>query len=381
MQGLNLHIYPSPFRFETRILKETKSIVELKLAGKIIIASGWEPGLAKQETLDGRREVHRFKLITGGLPSNALFSLLKYIELIFRIVVRYSSMRVDVVNCHSLMVLPAGVLIKPFRKSVLIYDAHELETERLGLHGIAKRISKMLERALMPFVNEMIVVSDSIGRWYAKKYNLSKVHVIRNIPYEEDIQTFKSSILKDTFRIGPDELLFIYQGIIGRGRGIDIFLEVFSKLPVDKHMVFMGFGTEVDKIKEYAAKHPNIHFQPAVSPDQIKTYTSGADVGLHMAENVCLSYYYSLPNKFFEYIHCELPVIVSDFPDMSYIVNKYDCGWAIPVSADELYKKIMSLTIEEVQAKKANVRTCRLDYSWQNEEKKLAEIFKKDTAC
>jgi glycosyltransferase involved in cell wall biosynthesis len=372
---LNLHIYHTPFRYESRILKETRSIIDGGHAENIYIIGTYAPDLPLTENIDSRRKVFRVRTATRNWPSNAFTERIKDIEIIFRIFFRFRKLPVSFVNCHSLSVLPVGILFKIFRKSRLVYDTHELETERSGLYGFSRLLSKVLERIMMPFVDQTIVVSESIGKWYERKYSIPKVHVVRNIPYGEDTRAFRSDILKDTFKIRPDELLFIYQGILGRGRGIDIFLDVFSRLPKDRHMVFMGFGTDTEKVKAYAEKYPNIHFQPAVRPDQIKTYTSSADVGLHMAENICLSYYYSLPNKFFEYIHCELPVIVSDFPDMSAIVRKYDCGWAIPVDADSLYKKIMSLTKEEVLQKKANAQKCKLDYTWQNEEKKFAEIY------
>ena len=58
-------------------------------------------------------------------------------------------------------------------------------------------------------------------------------------------------------------------------------------------------------------------------------HTRGADVGICGVDNVCLSYYYSLPNKLFEYLHAGVPVLVPEWPEMLRIVKEYGCGWLV----------------------------------------------------
>ena len=50
------------------------------------------------------------------------------------------------------------------------------------------------------------------------------------------------------------------------------------------------------------------------------------DLGLSLEEDVCLAYRFALPNKIFDYIHAEIPVLVSNLPEMANIVNKYKIG-------------------------------------------------------
>lgn len=84
----------------------------------------------------------------------------------------------------------------------------------------------------------------------------------------------------------------------------------------------MGFGESVKIVKDYAKKFSNIHYHPAVKPDETIQYTCGADVGVHFIKNTCLNHYFCLPNKIWEYLNASLPVIVSNMLEMEKVVDK-----------------------------------------------------------
>jgi len=44
--------------------------------------------------------------------------------------------------------------------------------------------------------------------------------------------------------------------------------------------------------------------------------TASVDIGVSLIENLSTSYYYALPNKLFEYIMADVPVVVSNLPQM-----------------------------------------------------------------
>lgn len=129
----------------------------------------------------------------------------------------------------------------------------------------------------------------------------------------------------------------------------------------------MGYGPLVDLVKDAEKNTPNIHFLPAVHPSEIGYYTSGADVGLSVIENMSLSYYYCLPNKLFEYLHSGLPVIVSNFPDMSTIINQFDCGWVTEVSPKSLEKTLNNISADELLEKCKGVVNVRREINWEKE--------------
>jgi len=373
---VNLHIYASAFNFDSRLIKETKSIISLGLADEIVIASRWEKGLKKHEEIDRERSVRRFPLWAQKLRKSDLSDGLKYIEFNVKIVFSFLFKKIDIINCHSLVVLPIGVFFKIFKKNKLIYDAHELETERNGMSEKGKKVTKWIEKQLIPYVDELIVVSNSIAKWYKTTYHLDHVSVVRNIPVRMKLEDFRSTVLRDHFNLHTNEIAFMYQGLITKGRGIDICLEAFAEADPDKHIIFMGFG-DTQKIKDFELRYLNIHFFPAVKPNEILRYTSSVDIGISLIENTCLSYYYCLPNKFFEYMSSGIPVIASNFPDMTEIFTLYPAGWTINPSTSDLRKLISLITPEEVLEKKAYLK---LNHDvlpfWDNEQEVYKEVFK-----
>ena len=62
---INVHIYPSPFKHESRILKITKTLASLKIFSKIEIYAIWEPSLPIIEALDTQRDVMQINRVLG----------------------------------------------------------------------------------------------------------------------------------------------------------------------------------------------------------------------------------------------------------------------------------------------------------------------------
>lgn len=376
MDSVAIHIYPSLFKNDSRRLKITKSLADADIFDRIYILATWEAGLPETEVLDNTRKVIRLHRELGGKRSGTFWKTIKTLEWSWRIYRFLNHKAIDCITCHSLPVLPLGVLLKLKKHSKLIYDARELGTETEVSRGFRKYISKILERFLIRFVNETITVSDSIAKWYQCAYKLKKVWVVKNIPYFPRNVPVKTNVLRDKLGMRNDHILFIYQGSISKERGIDLLLEIFSKVHEDKHIVFMGFGELVELVKEYTKQYANIHYHPSVKPEEVMYYTMSADIGIHLIGNTCLNHYYCLPNKVFEYFLSGLPFIVSDFPEMGKLVNKNKCGWTVSVNARAVLDLINNISQEDIINKKKNALKYRINYGWHTEEEKLLRLYK-----
>ena len=372
----NLHIFLSPCKHESRLLKETESL--LPLFDHISIACVWEPGLKEIDEIDNKRVIYRIRLLSKRFGKSLPIQTIKYIEWVVRILFKFFRSKPKVVHCHSVSSLPVGVAFKILCGSAVVYDAHELETERNGLSGIKKKLTIVSESFFIKrYVDMTVVVSESIAEWYFKKYNIQNIVVVRNVPLQVATLLEKKNIFRKKFDIDEGSIVFIYQGVFSKGRSIDVLLDVFSRVNEDRHIVFMGYGQLYDKILVASKKHKNVHLVEAVSPDQIINYTACADVGICLIENTCLSYYYSLPNKFFEYILSGLPVITYNFPDQSKIIVKYDCGWVVNENACDAVNLINKLSKQAVEHKSNKAKIARKDFNWISEVKNMVTEYEK----
>ncbi len=374
---INLHIYPSNMANESRIFKITAALIEAGLVQEIVLVGIGEGTFPETETMDDSRKIWRVPLTKFPFLGWKVEKVLRYIQWIWKVFRRYRHEPITMINCHSLFDLPIGVLLKRKTGGTLIYDAHELETERNGLKGKLKHIFKIIEKQCIKHIDYLFVVSDSIAHWYQETYHLTDVAVIKNIPVKHPSPLEKSPILRDRFNIPPGHRLYLYQGALLEGRGIPILLAVFSKTDITDHIVFMGYGPLTQMIKTAATLHPTIHFLDAVPHQQINTYASSADIGISLIENTCLSYYYCLPNKVFEYVFSGIPCIVSDFPDMKAFVYTYSCGWVTPVNEANVYRLIKEMTATEFFEKQQHVYTMQNNphFDWQNEKKILLDVY------
>ena len=139
-----------------------------------------------------------------------------------------------------------------------------------------------------------------------------------------------------------------------------------------------GDGSWEPLIRERAERCSNIHFHPAVSPQELGKYTVCADVGLCLIEDCCLSYRYCLPNKLFEYLAAGLPTIISNLPDMARVIEKFQCGWIVEPNSDSVAAVVNGITPEILAEKAKAARSHRQDFSWEEEERTLIEVYAKD---
>ncbi len=381
----NLHISLTNLKNESRVLKETNSLSVHNIFNMIYIVGLHEDGVELEESIDKKRLITRIKLKSRILPKNLFSQSLKYLEFTFQVLYKYRKKNIKVVNIHSLGLLPVGILFKFFYKTKLIYDAHEYETEIQGLMGVRKKLSKIIEKTFIKYCDKTIVVSESIANEYKRLYpNLSKPSVVLNTPIYKKIE--KKDLFREKLGIATNKTIFLYQGNLSRGRGIETLIETFKDLNANNQqlttnnipcIVFMGYGPLEETIKQESKQHENIYFYPAVNPDILLDYTSSADFGISTIEDSCLSYRYCLPNKMFEYLMAEIPVIVSNLDEMKRLVKENGIGVVAkentPTGLKKAIEEIVMLNKTKLQK---NIQKVKHIYNWEEQEKVLLQIYK-----
>jgi len=358
---------------DSRVIKESASLA--KSGYEVEVIAHGDAGLAKKELLDGFK-VTRLNYLDRKVTTSKKDKLKMYVSWMQEVATYVKEF--DILHCNDLNTLQIAFIVKRFyNKDVkIVYDAHEYETETNGLHGVQKTLVKFLERSLIKYADKVICVSDAIANEYVKLYNIEKPALILNTPPYKEIE--KKDIFRDIFNIEKDKRIFLYQGSISKGRGVEVVVESFQRLQnTNAVIVFMGYGEMETYIKEIAKKESNIYFHPAVSPDILLEYTSSADFGIATIEDSCLSYRYCLPNKMFEYMMAEIPVIVSNLPEMKRIVRGYEVGVVAKTNSFQGLQEAITeaLKLDKVKLFK-NIQKVKEIYNWQEQEKVLISLYK-----
>lgn len=213
-----LHIVRNPVTHDSRILKETRTLQDSGIFGSVEIAGFLEHGHTPYEELEDGRAIWRASIATRPLPKDLGSQAVKFMEWYARVVQRYRRMRIKVIHCHDLAPLPIALGLKRLTGARVVYDAHELETERAGSQGPRRLLACSFEQNMIKSVDAMITVSPSIRDRYAARYPDVPVSLVRNVP-EKPSNGLKLKPLRTQFQVPDSALLFIYLGGLPKGRG------------------------------------------------------------------------------------------------------------------------------------------------------------------
>ena len=120
-------------------------------------------------------------------------------------------------------------------------------------------------------------------------------------------------------------------------------------------------------------------FHPAVSLDILPEFVAAVDVGMINILPTSKSFYYMLPNKFFENIQAATPIIVSDFPEVAQLTDQYGIGLKVsPENISQITEAIIKMRDDKAfyATCKENIRSAKEELCWEKEKEKLKAAYK-----
>ncbi|HEY6953603.1 MAG TPA: glycosyltransferase [Flavisolibacter sp.] len=276
----------------------------------------------------------------------------------------------DLVCAIDLDTILPCYFVSIFRNKERVYDAHELfcEMKEVVTRPAVYRFWKRIEKFAVPRFKHGYTVNAPIRDIFKNEYGVS-YETIMNVP----VMTNENG--------RPREDFIIYQGAVNHGRSFETLIPAFQWIDCAFHIY--GGGNFMDECHELVEKfhlHDKIIFKGKVAPQELKAITGTALLGVTLFENNGLNNYYSLGNRFFDYIHAGIPQVCVDYPAYKAINDEFEIAVLISDLTPQSIANAINSLLSNVALQdklRDNCRKARLVYNWQNEEKKLVQFYQR----
>lgn len=298
--------------------------------------------------------------------------ILFYLEFNLRLLWRLLLLPKHIINAVDLDTMPACRLAGLIKNHPIVFDAHELFYEVPELTGkrIKKKIWKLIALWTIPAATKAYTVNHSLKDHYERHYKKS-FDVIYNVP----VLTDDSS----SAEVSRNRQQIIYLGVLNVGRGLEIAIEAMSYLTAYK-LILLGDGDIIASLKSQAGKlqlDQRINFAGYVSPKDIPAFLRQAGIGINILKAESENYRLSLANKFFDYMHAELPSVNMNYPEYRHILSKHEVGLAIDEYSVQAFVTAVR-NMENDSRYTGMVDACaqaKAEYNWEKEVPRLLAIY------
>lgn len=289
----------------------------------------------------------------------------------------------DLIQVHDLPTLEAGIKIAKQYNLPVVYDAHELYPEQKTFSWIQKRLCSKHEKKLIKEVNHVFTVNESIAKLMQKTYKISKPTVLLNsLEYYSKLSQ-KNILLHEKLSLSEDKKILLFQGGFSYNRNLESLIKAFRYVrSKDVNLVLLGRGDIESELRAIARKYTllgtRVHFLASVPQGELLEYSSSATMGIIPYPHVDLNSYYCTPNKLFEFIQAEVPIIANKSPELIYFVEKQNFGINMPMrSPQEIAKAIdKAFSSSKYNLWKASIKLKKHYFSWNQEEEKYISVIK-----
>jgi len=287
----------------------------------------------------------------------------------WKLLLHYLKNDYDVFIANDLDTMFAGYMASVIKGKPLVYDAHEYfaELPEVVHRPLVKFVWKTLEKWTVPRTTKNYTINQSYAKFFKDAYN-ANFDIIRNATVLED---------KD-FPEEPEDYI-LYQGAVNVGRGVE---EMIKAMPhIDSKLIICGNGDVFDDCVNLVADlniKDKVEFKGFVEPEKLKEYTLKARLGFTFFTNDGERYYYSLANRFFDYFHNGVPQLCVNFPEYKAINDEHNIALMLDdLEVQTIVNAVNSLfnNSEKYKELRKNCLKARKVINWQNEEKKLIEIY------
>lgn len=299
-----------------------------------------------------------------------------YAEINLRLFFFLLARRFDLVCSIDLDTILAGYHASRLKGAEHVYDAHEIFTEipELANRPRVRSVWLAIERAIVPRVRHAYTVNASLAEIFRERYG-ARFEIIRNMPPLRDAAGARDGA---SGRARDPRTIF-YQGVLNVGRGLEALVDAMQT--IDARLVLAGEGDISEPLRARVRAlglEQKVRFLGYVRPADLPAVMREAGIAVNLRERLGLNDYYSLGNKFFDYIHAELPQITMRFPEYVRVNAEHEVAVLIDDLRAETIRAAIARLIDapgEYDRLRENCHAAREIYNWDRESERLLAFY------
>lgn len=253
-----------------------------------------------------------------------------------------------------------------------VYDAHEYfsELKEVVTRPNIQRWWKRIESFAIPKFQSGYTVSQSIAQAFHDLYGVN-YELIRNVPNRRFTCELPANRNK----------AILYQGAVNEARGFEFLIPAMKKVDAELHIY--GSGNMENTCKALAVQYgvsDKIRFFGMVTPARLQEITGHYYIGINLVEKIGLNQYYSLANKFFDYIQARVPQVTMNFPEYARINQEAPVAILLDDLDVDSIASALNLLLADFVLYRQLVDNCAVlqeKYCWEIEKNRLLKMYEK----
>jgi starch synthase len=377
----------SDLRIDPRVEREARALAGADYQVQILCPEPFEGG-ADQVKLDWGPNVK-----IGFLHCSAASFMNGYpgylADQIFYAAIKFRPLAI---HSHDLSTAYVGLAAAKKTGAHLVVDFHEWFSENVhwdsaNLQWVPypqdwKHQLQKLEAQCLTEASATITVCDSIADAMVRELGGRRPHLIRNIPSLSAVPTKEYPPLKQQLGLPKSCFVVLWQGGTGPTRMIEPIIEALVHAP-GCTFVIRGPSLDIfgDGYMELARRldvEDRLILLPPIPSRDVVAAARGADAGIWTLPPLCRNFTYALPNKIFEYLAADLPVLAANYSEPVRLLDQYSVGLTFDPHDPQSIADAINRLIDEPElgaSFRANTRTALKDLDAEREWQKLVDVY------
>ncbi len=295
-----------------------------------------------------------------------------YIEFNIRLLVYLLFVKIDIICAIDLDTILPCLFASKLKNKQRVYDAHEYFTEQkeVRTRPTILRIWKQIETFAVPKFPNGYTVNSKLAQLFHENYGVS-YQTIRNIPIKYPLENIENAHVNK---------FILYQGAVNEGRCFEELIPAMKW--VNATLIIAGTGNfyiQVEELIRYFKLEHKIILRGAIPPQELRYLTQEAFIGVTLFEQNGINQYFSLANRFFDYMMAGTPQICVNYPLYQEINHQYGFAYMIenthPLTIGDALNKLLQDDVLYIQLKKNCIKARDL-LNWENESNQLVEFYR-----